>query len=474
MISAQQLPSELYNSYEGFKEQSIQNRRFKHSDIVPIIENLDTSLFQIELAGKSIEDRDIYLVKYGEGPTSVLLWSQMHGDEPTATMAMMDLFHFLSQTNGFNQVVQEIKSKLTLYFIPMLNPDGAQQFKRRNAIGIDLNRDALRLRCPESLLLRKIRDTLNADWGFNLHDQSRYYAAGDNPKEAAFSFLAPAFNPEKSLNQNRQLAMQLIVQMNEMLQQFIPGKVARYNDTFEPRAFGDNMQKQGTRTILIESGGLKDDHEKQELRKLHFVLFVNTLLGIASEKYNEYDIEDYETIPKNNYGAFHDVLIRNANLPYQSKKFAVDIAIRRQEVDDKNHLQYHMRGTVQDIGDLSTSFGYTEIDASSYELSYGKVYPEVITSMDELKQLQLEDLLKKGFTNIIMPHPPPAQNANQLPILISKNGSWATHTVALGNNPSLLFSKNGEIQFAVVNGLLTNLKVESADLAGKWNNFVGQ
>ena len=63
---------------------------------------------------------------------------------------------------------------MTVHFIPMLNPDGAELFNRHNAIGIDINRDALRLQSPESQLLKKVRDSLDADFGFNLHDQSNF------------------------------------------------------------------------------------------------------------------------------------------------------------------------------------------------------------------------------------------------------------------------------------------------------------
>ena len=45
--------------------------------------------------------------------------------------------------------VRGILSSLTLYVVPMLNPDGAERFQRRNAQSIDINRDALRLQTPE-------------------------------------------------------------------------------------------------------------------------------------------------------------------------------------------------------------------------------------------------------------------------------------------------------------------------------------
>ena len=100
------------------------------------------------------------------------MWSQMHGDEPTATMALMDLFQFLQKKDEFDSLRQVLLSKLTLHFIPMLNPDGANRFTRRNMQGIDINRDAMRMQTPEGRILKRIRDETKADWGFNLHDQN--------------------------------------------------------------------------------------------------------------------------------------------------------------------------------------------------------------------------------------------------------------------------------------------------------------
>lgn len=61
----------------------------------------------------------------------------------------------------------------------MLNPDGAELFVRRNAQQIDINRDAIYLQSPEARILKSVRDSLQPDFGFNLHDQHKYHAAGD-------------------------------------------------------------------------------------------------------------------------------------------------------------------------------------------------------------------------------------------------------------------------------------------------------
>jgi hypothetical protein len=90
--------SQLEEKYEKFKEKSLYNRRFKHKDILPLINNLRTkSKFEISELGKSTEGREIFIVKAGSGKTRVLLWSQMHGDEPTATQALFDISIFYQQ-----------------------------------------------------------------------------------------------------------------------------------------------------------------------------------------------------------------------------------------------------------------------------------------------------------------------------------------------------------------------------------------
>jgi hypothetical protein len=52
-------------------------------------------LFQVEVVGRSVEGRAIHHVRFGQGARHVLLWSQMHGDEPTATTALFELFEYV-------------------------------------------------------------------------------------------------------------------------------------------------------------------------------------------------------------------------------------------------------------------------------------------------------------------------------------------------------------------------------------------
>ena len=452
-LNAQSLDQQLLDQYEAYKEPTITHRRFKHQDIKSLILALEKP-FSTHLMGKSIEGREIYLVKAGTGKTSVLLWSQMHGDEATATMALMDLFNFMNQDDDFNWLREKILNNLTLYFIPMLNPDGADRFQRRNALGVDLNRDALRLQNPETQILKRVRDSLDAEWGFNLHDQGRYYGVGNTPHAAAFSFLAPAYNYEKEINEVRGKAMKQISAMNKILQKYIPGKIAKYNDDFEPRAFGDNIQKWGTSTILIESGGFKDDWEKQYLRKLHFMLLLETFNQIADQSYEKEEIAGYNQIPFNNRGLIHDLIMRKVQVELDEKWYLMDIGIRQYQIVGQNG-NYTFGASIDDLGDLHNFYGYHEYDGKTeVKVIPGKVYPEVISSFKKLKKMDLQELFTEGYTYFQLKRLPDETEIPHWPIVLLDKNTHPDNSISMGNNPVIFLEKGGAKEHYVINGQL--------------------
>ena len=366
--NAQNMLQQLFDSHDTFKEKALTERRFKHKDIFPLL-NTAKATFEVTQVGTSTEGRSLNLVKIGTGPTKVLLWSQMHGDEATATMAIFDLFRFFAASNDtFDGLRNEILEKTTLYFVPMLNPDGAEAWTRRTALGIDMNRDALRLQTPEGQLLKSLQQSIQPQFAFNLHDQEPRYSAGKTKNLATISFLATAYNEAREINEVRKRSMQLIVSLNRNLQQFIPNQVGRFSDEFEPRAFGDNIQKWGSSLILIESGGYADDPEKQKIRRLNYVALLSGLQSIATEAYAKEAIAEYETIPENGRSLF-DLIIRNVTVIKNNKPVLMDIAINRRELAVFNRPEkWYVRGTVEELGDCSVFFGTQEIDATGLRL----------------------------------------------------------------------------------------------------------
>ena len=455
---AQTSKSAFYDTYETYRQEGLEKRRFRQQDILPLVEELKGYPgFILTLAGTSVEGRGIPLVKVGRGKTSVLLWSQMHGDEPTATMALMDIFNFFKQQgDSMENIRQRILNELTLYFIPMLNPDGAEKYQRRNALGIDLNRDALRLVSPEAQLLKQVRDSLQADWGFNLHDQNIRYTAGKSSKPATISFLAPPFDREKSVNEGRSRAIRLIVGLDKVLQTYIPGQVGKWSDEFEPRAFGDNIQKWGTSTILIESGGYKGDSEKQYIRKLNFVAIMEGLQAIATEAYSTNDLQAYAAIPENERNLF-DLIIRNVQLEENGEPYISDIGINREEVELENRQDFYFKSSIEELGDMSVFYGYEELDAEGMEAVPGKVYPEVFKNFEELKKIHIPDLLAAGFTSVRVAELP-SENFTSIPINILGPQGEREAKIALDKRADFVLKKGGRVRLAVINGFVYDLE----------------
>ncbi|MEM9141682.1 MAG: M14 metallopeptidase family protein [Bacteroidota bacterium] len=463
--------SNLYDTYEKYSAPSLDKRRVKHADIQPLIDSFgDKPGFTVTRVGASIEGRRIRMISVGTGSINVFLWSQMHGNEPTATLAIFDILTFLSSPD-FADEKRKMLQNLKIHFLPMLNPDGAQVYQRRNRLGIDINRDALRLQSPEGRILKKVRDSLKADFGFNLHDQSIYYNAERTEKPATISYLAPAYNYEKDINEVRGNAMKIIVFMNNIIQKYAPGQVGRYNDDFEPRAFGDNIQKWGTSTILIESGGYPNDIEKQEIRKLNYVSLLAAIYAIANGSYAKIPLAEYTKIPENDRKLF-DLKIQGATYPLLGREYLLDIGINRLEVDLEGHQDFWYSSRILDLGDLSTFYGYETLDARGLTITQGKVYPQTLQTIGQLRDFKVMEALRKGYTYVRVKNISPKKAFIPLPIqVLGETHELPEFNLELGVNPTFILARDGVNRYAVINGFLIDL--ESGEKAGIFN-FAGK
>lgn len=343
----------LQHWYHDNFENRIKGRRVLFQDIEPLLNNI-SSRFEKEIIGTSENGTSIYKLTIGTGEKKILIWSQMHGNESTGTKAMFDLFKYLDNEELSSTILKEC----TIQFIPLLNPDGAIKFTRENANDVDLNRDAVDISAKESKLLRNTLDEFNPKFCFNLHDQRSIFNVEGTPNPATISFLAPSINEERTLTEERKQTMSVIVAMNSLLQEVIPDHIGRYTDEFYPTATGDNFQKLGHNTILIEAGHYKNDYDRELTREFNFYALVKGLNFISnSDVYTDY--EDYFNIP-NNDKLFLDIIYKNLRITINGKEEITDVGIQYKfKVENDELIKYKY---IEKTGNLSNFYSYNNIN----------------------------------------------------------------------------------------------------------------
>ena len=352
----------LTSAYASVKEPAIKGRTVTPECVSML---LKADGLRTEILGESVLGRPISSFEIGNGETRVLLWTQMHGNEPTATGAVFDLLNFFRQKPwGFEGA------------IPMLNPDGALLFRRTNALDIDLNRDALALSAPESRILRAASDAFRPHYCFNLHDQRNIYNVKGTDRTATISFLAPAEEPSRAATPQRKRAMAVIAAMNEALQQVIPGHVGRYSDEFYPTATGDNFQKRGFATMLIESGTFPCDPERQTARFCNFAAVLAALEYLSCRPDAGSDWEKYDEIPSNDQRMM-DMIVRGVEVERNGFRAQVDVGIMLSERPSQDRSHMECRAFIEAIGDLRFYYGIREVDGRGRRGIDGRLCPQV-------------------------------------------------------------------------------------------------
>lgn len=134
------------------------------------------SRLRVSTIGFSVHGKSILLVQVGchdatpQAPKKLFVLCRQHGDEPATTEAMLNLTETL--TKAEDRETQDLLSKVTLFIVPMMNPDGADLGRRKNSNNADLNRDWLALSQPETRAVHAAVDRVNPDVFLDEHEQS--------------------------------------------------------------------------------------------------------------------------------------------------------------------------------------------------------------------------------------------------------------------------------------------------------------
>jgi len=347
---------QLEKKYSTFRQEGFDEKWLNYDGLLRYFSTKNTEKEQI---GTSFLGNPIYKLSFGTGEKRILIWSQMHGNESSGTRAMFDVINFFEQNS---ETAQNILSQLTIDFIPMLNPDGANVNTRRNAIGIDINRDFLAKESTEIHILLKQVEKGNYSTLFNLHDQRTIFNVGTTEEPATLSFLAPSYNLEEDVNDVREKTMGIIQAINIDLQKVIPGKVGRYTSEFYPMSTGDNFTKMGYPCVLFEAGHYPNDYQRNETRKYNALAIISGLFSVATQK--EFVFDKYLSIPQNGQ-RFLDVILHNVQIKNGDKTSHVDLGIYFEDIYNDKLNKVEQIAKIIEIGDLRKFVGHLELDANN-------------------------------------------------------------------------------------------------------------
>lgn len=346
--------------YQLYRQSTFQHRWLRLEHLMEQLERIkSSSQFKVEIFAHSEEKKPIHKIEYGIGPKKILIWTQMHGNEPTATMALVDVLNFLmNEGDTYQSLRNSIYQNCTLLMIPMLNPDGAERFSRRNALGIDMNRDVLKLQSIEMSSFIDLFKDFKPHWGFNLHDQRNFFSVGNSPCPATISFLSASSDERRSINPTRLQSMQMVMALSDLVEMESECHASRYSDEYYPRALGEFFHSQEVPCVLVESGAYPNDPFRNEARRLNFLILLHAFENIIEEKTLQgEESRPYFLIPENGK-AMLDGIIRDCYLERNGTK--IDLGLMIEEKPNFETKEIERSYILSDIGDLSFQYGLKE------------------------------------------------------------------------------------------------------------------
>lgn len=346
--------------YQLYRQSSFQHRWLRLEHLMPELDKIKSSaFFKVESFGQSEEKRPLHKIEFGIGPKKIMIWTQMHGNEPTATMAVVDLLHFLmNEGDTYQSLRKSIYRNCTLLFIPLLNPDGAEKFSRRNAMEIDMNRDVLKLQSLEMTNFIELFKDFKPHWAFNLHDQRNFFSVGNSKCPATISFLSASPDERRSITPTRIKSMQMVATLAELVEAESICHSGRYSDEYYPRALGEFFHSQEVPCVLVESGAYANDPFRDEARRLNFLILIHAFENIMDEEFlDQIDTAPYFSIPENGKTIL-DGIIRGCILEKNGSK--VDLGLMIQEKPNFETMELERTFILSDLGDLSFQYGLKE------------------------------------------------------------------------------------------------------------------
>lgn len=141
----------LITDYQTYKD-DIFGRGFYHTyaEVYAVLDSFVqnySNICRLDTIGYSVQGRAIWAMRVTDNPDieenepEIRLVGNIHGDEHIGTEVTLYFLRYLLTNYAGNTQVQDVVNGCELWISPTINPDGKVANTRRNAHGVDLNRD---------------------------------------------------------------------------------------------------------------------------------------------------------------------------------------------------------------------------------------------------------------------------------------------------------------------------------------------
>jgi hypothetical protein len=219
--------------------------------------------------GRSVEDRPIRAVTVGHGERTMVVLTQVHGDEPLGTEAALAL---LRRAAAPTPAGAALRDGVTLVVVPRINPDGWERYTdrdfadgldpRRNSNDIDLNRtfgptDIDLALAPEAVAVQDLVVDVDPDLVLDYHHQVSYANDDGLVTMSVLWGTHPDVDPEVADDGRRATSV-----IGGSLDRFGHANVSLYPRSDTATTARNGLSLDGYPTVLVEQRGQQEVGQK--------------------------------------------------------------------------------------------------------------------------------------------------------------------------------------------------------------------
>lgn len=136
--------------------------------------NTESAYIKSELIDTTPSGRKIFLTKISKyndesDKLKVFIIAQQHGNEPSGKEGVLLLINSFAKDS-----LIYLLDSLDIFILPQANPDGSDMNKRRTADNIDMNRDHVLMKAPETRAIQKIYNKFLPHVTVDIHEYNPY------------------------------------------------------------------------------------------------------------------------------------------------------------------------------------------------------------------------------------------------------------------------------------------------------------